>query len=224
MALTINAFKTGTLTSVSGVTFTQAGTNFVAGDVGRCIVMTSGPAIGQMRKIVGFTSTSVVTVDYAWNISPFANYINDQTGLPFAEVLPVSTNTWTMSTYLDDIDDTTNINQAIAPVASHEGGVYEQVGTNVITIAAGAFLYDRNVTFLANLTYVDITPTAYVRWGDISETGYISNSCNIIDTSIIWTVRQWTNSADGDAGDFHMYGGTITMTYAGNATEFSNPL
>lgn len=224
MALSITAYKSNTVSSVSGTTFTSNGTPFVSGDVGRCLVITSGSAIGQMRKIVGFTSSTVVTVDYAWNVSPFANEINDQTGVAFVEVNPAATDGWTMSTYLDDIDDTTNINKAIAPVAGHEGGVYEQVGTNVITIAAGAFLYDRNVTFLANCTYMDITPTGYVRWGDISETGYVYNSCNIIDTSIIWSTRQWTNSASGDAGDFHMYGGTITMTYQGNATEFSNPL
>lgn len=221
MALTINPFKTGTVTSISGLTFNATG--IAASDAGRAIVITSGVAIGQMRKIIT-AGTGTCTVDYAWDVSPFSNEINDLSGLPFSEVLPVAADSWTISTTLADVADGTNINEAIAPVASHEGGVYEQVGTNLITIAAGAFLYDRNITFLANLTFVDITPTAYVRWGDISETGYISNSCNIIDTSIIWTNRQWTGDATGDAGDFHMYGGTITMTYPGNTTEFSNPL
>lgn len=223
MALTINSLKTGTVSSISGTTFTAAGTPFAAGDVGRCIRMTSGAAAGFIRKIVSFTSTSVIEVDFDWDISPFDNYINDQTGLAFAEVEPSSPDAWDISSNFTDVYDGVNISRILAPAVGDKGSIFLHNPTNVITIAG--FLYDETVTFHADLSYVKINPTACVRFGDISETGYTSNSVNIVDESRIWTPnRQWTNTTSGDAGDFHWYGGHGMMSYQGNATEFSNPL
>lgn len=201
MALTINPYKTGTVTSISGTTFNATG--IVAGDVGRCIRITSGPAIGQIRKIIT-AGTNTCTVGYAWNISPLASEINAVTGVPFVEVNPVATNTWVMSSYFDDFDDTTNINKLSA-------NVYEQMGTNVITLAANTFVYDRNITFKVNTALMAVTPTACMRFGDIDSLGSVTNGCSIIETANDWSPnRSWTNTANGDAGDLHIYGGLVS--------------
>jgi len=205
MALTIPAYKSNTVSSIAGVTFVSNGTPFVAGDVGRCIVITSGSAIGQIRKIVGYTSTTTVTVDYAWNISPYRNFINAVSGVAFVEVLPVSTNGWTMSSYLDDVDDTTNILKALGT------DVYSFVGTNVITITG--FLYETRKTIYLNTSYVALSPTGYARFGDINENGTVFNGCCLNDLSNDWTPnRSWTNTVNGDAGNLHLYDCLVSIT------------
>ena len=154
MSVTVANNKTGTVTSVSGTTFTSSG--FAAGDVGRCIVMTGGNARGQMRKVMGYTSATVVTLDYAWNVSPFADYINDATGVAFAEVAPVSTDAWAMSSTLLEA-----VGTGFVEVATN---VYELTGTATITVPANVFLYDKNVTLHCNTTYFDIVVTGFVRF------------------------------------------------------------
>lgn len=206
MALSVSAYKNNTVSSVSGTTFNSNGTPFASGDVGRCIVMTSGSAIGQMRKIVSYTDTNTVVLDYAWNISPFRDYINAAKDAVFAEVNPAASDAWTMSSFFDDIDDTTNINKIAGDQA------YELVGTNVLTISSGAFLYDRNISFYGNSSNFDINAAGYVRFGDIDEDGNVFNGIQFIETSGDWDpARSWTNSADGDAGDLHFYNSLISI-------------
>ena len=58
MALALNTpYKTNTVASVSGTTFTSNGTPFAAGDVGRFLVFTNGNALGQIRRITSNLST-----------------------------------------------------------------------------------------------------------------------------------------------------------------------
>jgi hypothetical protein len=79
MALTTNTpYKSGTVFSVSGTTFTASASTFASGDVGRCIYMRNGDAEGQTRKIVGYTSGTVVTVDHAWDDSPIDGITEDE--------------------------------------------------------------------------------------------------------------------------------------------------
>lgn len=218
MAISITAYKSNTVSSVSGTTFNSNGTPFAAGDVGRCIVITSGSAIGQMRKIVSYTDTNTVEVDYAWNVSPFSDYINQVSGSAFSEVNPSASDGWTMSTFLDDVDDTTNINKLAG------NSVFEQVGTNVITISANAFLYDRNITFYANSTLISLDDQGYCRFGDIDEDGNVFNGIHFIDLGDSYVPgRSWTNSSLGDAGDLHFYNSLITIVdgSAGNGNFWS---
>ena len=206
MALTISAYKNDTVSSISGTTFNSNGTPFASTDVGRCIVITSGDAKGQMRKIVSYTDTNTVVVDYAWDISPFRDYINAASGSAFTESNPASSAAWTMSSFLDDVDDTTNINKLVG------NQVYEVVGTNVITIDSGAFLYDIGITLYGNSSNIDIHPSGYVRFGDLDGDGNVYNGIHFIDTSGDWNPnRSWTNSSSGDAGDLHFYNSVITV-------------
>jgi hypothetical protein len=132
MALTTNsAYASGTVSSVSGTTFTASSSTFVSGDVGRCIYMRNGDAEGQTRKIVGYTSGTVVTVDHAWDDSPIDGITEDE---------PSNGDTFYVSYFLDELDNGTDL-------IKHDKFCYELTSTwNV----SNAFVYDINLTFICN--------------------------------------------------------------------------
>jgi hypothetical protein len=198
MALTTNTpYKSGTVSSVSGTTFTVSSSTFASGDVGRCIYMLNGDAEGQTRKIVGYTSGTVVTVDHAWDDSPIDGITEDE---------PSNGDTFYVSYFLDELDNGTDL-------IKHDQFCYELTSTwNV----SNAFVYDINLTFICNGANLNFATSACLRFGDKTSDAFSSNGCNIFDTNS--ATFGWDSGSSG--GDFQMYGGTFTGSYSGSFWRF----
>ena len=201
MALSISTpFKTNTLSSVSGTTFTSNGTPFASTDVGRFLVFTDGPAIGQIRRITAFTSTTQVSVDLAWNVSNIAE---------FTDSLPVAGNTWQMSLGFADIADGTHIIQDSAQS-------YRQViAAGLVTL--GVFLADVEKNLVLSPNAISLTTPSGVTGGRIQlgylhPNGYGMRGCSLIDVDTSGNGF----STSGAAGDVHLYGCNIIHLGSGS--------
>ena len=198
MAITISApYKTNTLASVSGTTFTSNGTPFSSGDVGRFIVFTNGPARGQIRRIVGFTSSTTVTVDLAWDQS---NVIG------FTDLLPSSGDTWVMSLKMDDIDDGTHI------IKVNDNIYRANPSAGAVTIGAGVFIADTSLLFEADFRFLLLDPAAFWQFGYLAAGGYGVYGCGITDTG---SSNGWSGVVSGLTGDVHLYGCNINSNLTG---------
>lgn len=202
MATVSAPYATGTITSVSGTTTVLSG-GAVAGWVGRCIRISTGAAVGQIRKITGFTSATQITVDFAWNISPFS-------AQGFSEVAPSSGDTFIISHLIPDFVDGTTV------ITDPGVLTYRFVGASAFS--GGAFIYAANARI--DLTSSSITcnqPTvgARVCWrfGDVDAFGNVYNGCNLLDNA-----AAPSGFGTGGAGtfdpDFHYYAGVIRCTGA----------
>jgi hypothetical protein len=188
MAITTNsAYASGTVSSVSGTTFTASGSTFASGDVGRCIYMLNGDAEGQTRKIVGYISGTVVTLDHAWDDSPIDGITEDE---------PSNGDTFFVSYFFDELDDGSNL-------IKHDQFCYELTST---WNASNTFVYDTNITFICNGANLNFSTSACLRLGDKTSDSFSSNGCNIFDTNS--ATFGWDSGDLG--GDFQMYGGTFT--------------
>jgi hypothetical protein len=198
MALTTNtAYASGTVSSVSGTTFTASSSTFVSGDVGRCIWMANGDARGQTRKIVGYTSGTVVTVDQAWDESPIDNITEDE---------PSNGDTFRVSWFLDELDDGTNL-------IKHDDQMYELTDTwNV----SNAFVYDINKMLKLDGSDMNFATSACLRLGDKTEDRFSENGCTIFDTNT--SLIAWDPGDSG--GDFQMYGGVFWGSSANSFWRF----
>jgi len=212
MPLTVSTpYKSGALDSISGVNgdvFNSTGTPFVAGDVGRCIVMTNGAALGCIRKITEYIDNNSVRLDYVFGLSPFSGLQNEVTGLPYAEASPAPGDTWQMSYLLDDLDDGTNI-------IKHSDHAYAFGAGQAITLN-GVFLYDNAKSLTINSHIVRTNATSYLRLGDITREGKAKNACLLVDVASGGSGF----SGGGVAGDFHMYGGAIRSPSTASASHF----
>lgn len=199
MALTISTpYKTDTLASVSGTTFTSNGTPFASSDIGRFIVFTNGPARGQIRRIVGFTNDTTVTVDLAWDQS---NVVG------FTDSLPSAGNTWVMSLKMDDIDDGTHIIKV-------NNNIYRaDPFAGAVTIGAGVFIADTSLLFEADFRSLLLDPAAFWQLGYLAPGGYGMYGCGITDTG---TLNGWSGSSSGSTGDVHLYGCNINTNLTGS--------
>lgn len=197
MALLIDTpYKTNTLASVSGTTFISNGTPFAFSDIGRFIVFSNGSARGQIRRIVGFTNDTTVTVDLAWNIS---NVVG------FTDSLPASGDTWIMSLQMDDIDDGTHIIKV-------NNNIYRaDASAGAVTIDAGVFIADTSLLFEADFRFLLLDPAAFWQFGYLAPGGYGMYGCGITDTG---TLNGW--SVTGAAGDVHLHGCNINSNLAGS--------
>lgn len=202
MATVSAPYATGTITSVTGTTVVLSG-GAVAGWVNRCIRISTGAAVGQIRKITGYTSATQITVDFAWTTSPFS-------AQGFTEVAPSSGDTFVISHLIADIVDGTTI------IADPGVLTYRFVGASAFS--GGAFLYAANTRI--DLTSSSITcnqPTvgARVCWrlGDVDAFGNVYNGCNLLDNA-----TAPSGFGTGGAGtfdpDFHYYAGVIRCTGA----------
>lgn len=188
MTLTLTTpYKTNTLVSVTGTAFVTNGTPFVGSDVGRYIRMTDGPAQGQVRRINSYVSSSQVTLDFAWNVSPFAIY-------NVTDSLPVAGNTWVMSYSLADIANGTDI------IVTN--GQYFQANAAQITLNNPVFVACVNETFSLDSNYILINSTACWMFGYHSSTGITKWGCNITERAATLT-QGW--STGGSGGDLRMY-------------------
>ena len=179
-------YKTNTVASVSGTTFNSNGTPFAAGDVGRCIRFGAGNASGQSRKIITYNSTSQVTLDYAWNVSPCAG---------ITESLPTAGDTWMMSKTLTEYADAVNL-------IARNAYQFEFVGTG--HSFSTCFVYDTKKHIYWTSDNITLASTAAFRFGDIASDGTTSGGCSITDSAAT------TNGlAVGSAsGDYEQYGGS----------------
>lgn len=195
-------FASGTITSVSGTSTIVSG-GASAGWVGRCIRMTSGPAIGQIRRITAFISATSITIEYAWNVAP-----STLSAEGLIDVLPVAGNTFAISHSLDDIDDgTTLIKDPNAPSEYRFTNVAQSFTNN-------AFLYDVNKVVRFPSDKITIDATACWMFGDIDVTGRVSRGCTIVDymPTIGSTITGFVGvpaATLGNTGDFHLYGASI---------------
>jgi hypothetical protein len=198
MAITTNsAYASGTVSSVSGTTFTASGSTFASGDVGRCIYMLNGDAEGQTRKIVGYISGTVVTLDHAWDDSPIDGITEDE---------PSNGDTFFVSYFFDELDDGSNL-------IKHDQFCYELTST---WNASNTFVYDTNITFICNGANLNFSTSACLRLGDKTSDSFSSNGCNIFDTNS--ATFGWDSGDLG--GDFQMYGGTFTGVNSGSFWRF----
>lgn len=202
MALTISTpFKTNTLASVSGTTFTSNGTPFVAGDVGRFIVFTNGNAIGQIRRIVSLQSTTEVTVDLAWDVSNVDG---------FTDSLPTSGDTWVMSLTLDDIDDNVHIIKVTA-------NSYRAVpSAGLVTIGAGVFVADTSLSFEFDSNFISLNAASFWQFGYLAPGGYGLYGCLLTDLATISSSGGWSGSTSGNTGDLHLYGCNVNSSLTGS--------
>lgn len=193
MALTISTpYKTDTLASVSGTTFTSNGTPFASTDVGRFIVFTNGAAVGQIRRIVAYVSTSVVTVDLAWDVSNIPE---------FTDSLPAAGNTWQMSLTFDDIDDGVHI------IKDADNSYRQIVAAGLITL--NVFLADTDKNLVLSPRTFKIGTSGRLQLGQLHPNGYGYRGCGFIDIDNLdngWSAT----SANGNSGDLHLYGCNIT--------------
>jgi hypothetical protein len=202
MPLTISTpYKTNTVSSISGTTFNSNGTPFVPGDVGRFLVFTNGPAIGQIRRIVGYTSSSVVTVDLAWNVSQIS---------AFTDSLPAAGNTWQMSLRFDDIDDGVHI-------IKESDAMYRQVEAAGTVALNGVFLADTSLTLDIKTDIFLINVTARLCLGYLHPNGYGMYGCTLHDRMSSSSTGGWVGgiSSPSPSGDVHLYGCNVHATLTG---------
>ena len=106
MAISLNLTNTkaGTFTGDNSGTVLNAlsGANFVAGDVGRLVYITSGDGINQWRRIVGFNSATSVDINAPWSQGAFRG-LNAQDGNPITDVEPLANDTFSLSLSMTEV-------------------------------------------------------------------------------------------------------------------------
>lgn len=194
-----SAYKSSTVSSVSGTTFNSSGSIFAAGDVGRLIILTSGSGKLQHRKIVTYNSATQVVVDHPWDTNPFVDSVND--------VAPSASNTFVVS-YLQS--DATFTGEAGVTVSG------EQIDISALNLTGGAYIHITNAQVDLDSAGVEIGVGAGMIFGwyeyIAGEDAQVRDSCHIIDRTTSGLVgnqmgRGTTNGAD--FGMLDIYGGTI---------------
>jgi hypothetical protein len=199
-------YAAGTVSSVSGTTLNISG-GAAAGWVGRCIVITSGPAKGQIRQILSFVSATQITVNYAWTISPDPD---------FTEVEPVAGDGFAISYDLDDLDD------GVTLIKDPGVQSYRFVGAS--DFSGGVFLYAANARIdftSSSITCNEPTEGARVRlrFGDIDQYGNVYNGCHIVDAATAPSGFGAGSNGTFDP-DLHVYGGVLRFTGSGPFWRF----
>lgn len=196
-------YAQGTITSVSGTTVVVSG-GASAAWIGRCIRMQNGTAQGDIRNITAVASATTITVDYAWNISPYSQY-------GFTESLPTTGNTFVISHFLDDIDDGTTL------VKDTQSRYFRLVAGEQLNMNGGSWLYDSSKTFEFDSNGIQCdNPNGCFRFGDIDSLGTVFNGCTLIDRSS-GSAGGWADAV-ANQPDMHVYAGIINVPATGNAT------
>lgn len=203
-------YASGTITAVSGTTVTVSG-GATAAWIGRCIRMQNGTAQGQIRRITAVASATSITVDYAWNISPY-------TGYGFTEANPTAGNTFVISHALDDIDDGTTL------IKDSNNNYFRLVAGQSLNMDGGSWLYDTSKVFEFDSNFIRCNgATGCFRFGDIDASGFVANGCMLIETSPGTAgINNWATAASGltpTSPDMHIYGGTIIVRGVGSGNN-----
>jgi len=188
-------YATGTVSSVSGTTFTASASTFVAGDVGRLIILTDGSGKLQHRKIVSYTSGTVVEVDHAWNATPWLRTVSD--------VEPSNGDAFVVSYLQDDVAFTGEVGVSVSG---------EQIDISAIELTGGAYVHITNAQVDLDSNGVEIGAGAgmvfgwyhYIQGEDAQAVG----RCHIIDRTTGDTGQSlMSRGAKGaDAGMLDLYG------------------
>jgi hypothetical protein len=191
-----SAYASGTVSSVSGTTFTATGSVFVAGDVGRLIVITSGAGKLQHRKITGYTSGTVVTVDHAWDATPWLDTVSD--------VAPSNGDSFVVS-YVQS--DATFTGEAGVTVSG------EQIDISALDISNGAYFHIINAQVDLDSDGIEINNGAGLVFGwykyIANEDAQVRDSCHIVDRTSATTGGTQMAPSDGSFGMLDVYGGAI---------------
>lgn len=206
MATISATYYSGTISSISGLTTNVSG-GATSAWVGRCIRMKDGVAKGQIRKIATYVNATQITVDYAWDTSPFVG---------FTEVIPNAGDSFAISYYLGDIVDGSTI------IADPGNTTYRFVGAS--SFSNGVFIYSTNARI--DLTSSSITTNQALesnrvcfRFGDVDALGNVYNGCSVLDVATAPAGFGTGTSGTFDT-DFHFYAGTIRCTGAGPFWRF----
>ena len=193
-------YKSDTVGSVSGTTFTAATGIFASTDVGRLIVLTGGNGELQHRKIVSFTSTTVVEVDHAWDATPWLDTVQD--------VEPSVGDSFVVSYIETDAAFTSESN------VTKSG---EQVRIFKLIVETGAYVHITNMQVDVRSSGVEIGTGAGLIFGwyqyIAGEDAQVKDSCHIIDDSTGNSGNQfgWGSTAGANFGMLDIYGGTILV-------------
>jgi len=204
------AYKSGTLSSIgtgangANTRLTTSGIAWTAGDVGRHVYFTNGPAQFESRLIVG------QGVNYCDIEFPFGTFpLNDQDGADTLSSVPAVGNAMGVSYYLDDIDNGVSLKKLSTYL-------YQQPSAEGISIGANVMLYDFEKTLEIDSDRFNLD--GILQLGDITPTGYGVNGCSIIDRAEViaggFAYSNNTVSDTDDAGSLRMYGGKITAVGA----------
>ena len=199
-------YKSDTVGSVSGTTFTATTGIFASGDVGRLIVLTGGNGELQHRKIVSYTSASVVEVDHAWDTTPWLDTVQD--------VEPAVGDSFVVS-YIETDSAFTG-----QPDVTKSG---EQVRIYRLTVEFGAYVHITNMQVDLRSSNVEIGSGAGLIFGwyqyIAGEDAQVKDSCHIVDDATGTNGNQFGKGATADTGkDFGMldiYGGIIMINHGG---------
>jgi hypothetical protein len=191
-------FKSGTVSSVSGTTFTATASTFNSTDVGRLIVITSGSGKLQHRKIVTYNNTTTVTVDHAWDATPWLDTV--------ADVNPINGDTFVVSYLQSDATFTGEVGVTVSG---------EQINISAINLTGGAYIHIVNaqVDLLSASVEIGVGAGMIFGWYEYiaGEDAQVRDSCHVIDASTSTAGNQMgrggTNGAD--FGMLDIYGGTV---------------
>ena len=196
-------YKSDTVGSVSGTTFTASTGIFASDDVGRLIVLTDGNGELQHRKIVSYTSATEVELDHAWDATPWLDTVQD--------VEPEVGDSFVVSYIETDSAFTGESN------VDKSG---EQVRIYSLTVEFGAYVHITNMQVDLRSSNVEIGSGAGLIFGwyeyIAGEDAQVKDSCHIVDDSSNNGGNQFGkgSSSGDDFGMLDIYGGTILIDRA----------
>ena len=163
-------YKSSTIQSISGTTFTTNGAIFDSADVGRLIVLTGGNGELQHRKIVSYTSASVVELDHAWDTTPWLDTVQD--------VEPAVGDSFVVS-YIET--DSAFTGEADVTKSGEQVRIYKLI------VETGAYVHITNMQVDVRSSNVEIGTGAGLIFGwyqyIAGEDAQVKDSCHIVDDS-----------------------------------------
>lgn len=194
-------FKAGTIDSFSGTSLTVAGFTPDAGDVGRLVIIRTGPARLQHREITAVAG-QVLTIAHPWDTNPFIDPSPDQRG---SDVLPVAGDSICLSYNVADLiagdPDMTLSNTRDLNL------------TGILTTTGGAYLHFRNFNVTLNYANLRVGTDSGVIFGYYSyfagQDGVPKQICNIVETTGSQSGLTGRRSTGTDFGLIDQYGGSF---------------
>lgn len=191
-------YKTGTVSSISGNTLTVAGFTPDANDVDRLVVINSGAAKFQHRRVTAVSGQDL-TIAHPMNTNP---YLDPTTDKRATDILPTAGDTVVMAYKASELiatdSDMTLVNAPSDLVVSS------------LTARSGAYIHFENYNIEIQASQTQSGRDGGLIFGyyeySANEDGYEVNPCTITETS---GTLGFTNfrAGNNDFGLFDMYGG-----------------
>jgi hypothetical protein len=210
MAIYSTAFKSGTITGVSGTTITVSGFTPASSDVGRLIIITSGTARLQHREITA-VSGSTLTIAHTWNTNPFIDPTSDQRA---SDITPANGSSCVISYDVSDLISTD-------AELSLSGSNQLRLSGN-LEVYNGAYIHFKGYNFDFASDSIQIGEGGGLIFGYYNyvagEDGYLKDSCTLFDRSS--TGAGGNQMARGatlgiDFGMLDIYGGNLRLDPGG---------